>query len=352
MGKSYGDIEVLNAFGLTSKQTALLFSLQKACANNDMATSKLDKAAPKKEWIERWSSIVSQPIEEEGLSLINGEDLVQAFERELSQSTSKIWFHLIILEAVTFTAYFQLGNDNDKKYKKLSYQEQLDFLKIFIAQVGYGKPEIVDRYHKSYKSARNKATGRTKKIIINTLVVLLAAAVIAATAGAAAPKIAVFLVGGKFAGLSGAALISASLAFLGGGAVVAGGAGMAGGVLVIVGGGALLGAAVGGAGIAGKELLFGASPDFALTSAAKLDVVLREIILNEQRDIKLAQAILENYKENIVQLHSQIAKLQLEKERDKAQLKNMKKSLEYMERVFKDMNVFTSSFEIGMAAYN
>ena len=123
---------------------------------------------------------------------------------------------------------------------------------------------------------------------------------------------------------------------------------MAGGVLVIVGGGALLGGVVGGAALAGQVALFGSSPKFALSLAAKLDVVLREIILNEQKDIKMAQAILNSYKENIVELKSAITKLKLENDNNKTQIKNLEESVTYMENIFKEMNRFTSSFKIGL----
>lgn len=77
-------------------------------------------------------------------------------------------------------------------------------------------------------------------------------------------------------------------------------------------------------------------------------MVLREIILNEQRDTRFAQEVLKNYKENIAVLNAQIAALGLEDKKNKTQIKNLKKSVEYMEVLFKDMNRFASSFEVGM----
>lgn len=343
--------DILSVFGLTAKQTALLFSLQKSCALKcaDSSNSQENKER-KRAWAEKWSESVSEILLEQNQSLINETDLISEFQKELSKTKSKTWFHLIILEAVTFKAYTPLGNEtDDKSYRNLRYHSQVEYIKAFIMLVGYGKPEIAEHYLKMYEKAKDKAVGKTQKIIINMMSVLLVGALVAATAGMFAGPAAVFLVGGQFAGLHGAALLSACLAFLGGGAIAAGGAGMAGGVMVICGGGALLGIAAGGAAVAGKEALFSSSPELALTLAAKLDVVLREIILNEQRDTKFAQEVLNIYKENIVALNAQLMSLELENKKDKTQIKNLKKSVEYMEKIFRDMNRFTSSFEIGIS---
>lgn len=342
--------DILSVFGLTAKQTALLFSLQKSCALKCADSSKSQENMERKRmWTKKWSESIEEILAVENQSLIEEADLIQEFQKELRESGSKIWFQLIILEAVTFKAYTPLGNEEeDKIYSRLHYHSQMEYIKSFILLTGYGNPEMAEKYWKMYERAEDKAAGKTQKIIINAISVVMVGALCAATASLLAGPIAVFLVGGQFAGLHGAALVSACLAFLGGGAIAAGGAGMAGGAMVICGGGALLGAAVGGAAVAGKEALFGTSPALVLTLAAKLDVVLREIILNEQKDIRLAQKVLENYKENILALNTRIASLELENKKNEGQIKNLKKAVEYMEKIFKDMNRFTSSFEVGL----
>lgn len=341
MENSFEDMDILSAFGLTAKQTALLFSLQRSCALKDADDTKSEeKKCAKKKWIEKWSNIISDVLEKEKQPLIDQVDLIQEFKNELRVSTSKTWFHLIILESVTFRAYSPLGDEEeDKSYRGLKWQGQTEYIKSFIMLVGYGKPEIAELYLKMYRDAIRKATGIMQKIIINTMLVLLVGALGAVVAGVFAGSIAVYLIGTAFEGLYGAALVSACLAFLGGGAIAAGGAGMAGGVMVIVGGGGLLGAATGAAAVAGKEFLFGNSPGIALTFAAKLDVVLREIILNDQRDIKLAQKVINNFRETIVALKAQIEDLKLRNEKNEKQIKNLKKAVEYMERIFKGMKI-------------
>lgn len=342
--------DILSVFGLTGKQTALLFSLQKSCALKCADSSKSQEDRERKRmWTDKWSASIKGILAKENQPLIEEIDLIQEFQKELRKSNSKIWFHLIILEAVTFKAYTPLGNtEEDKIYSRLHYDRQIEYIKNIILLTGYGKPEMAEKYLELYEKAEDRAAGKTQKIIINVISVVMVGALCAATASLLAGPIAVFLVGGQFAGLHGAALVSACLAFLGGGAIAAGGAGMAGGAMVLCGGGALLGVAAGGAAVATKETLFSASPELALTLAAKLDVVLREIILNEQKDIKIAQKVLESYKENILALNMRIASLELENEKNEAQIKNLKKAVEYMEKIFRDMNRFTSSFEVGL----
>ncbi|MDM3858143.1 MAG: hypothetical protein PT120_25445 [Aphanizomenon gracile PMC649.10] len=87
---------------------------------------------------------------------------------------------------------------------------------------------------------------------------------------------------------------------------------MAGGFAVIVGGGAILGA---GAGV-GVGALFAQSPDSALTQAAKLEVVMKEIVLI-QKDIRLAQEVIKEQRQAIRSLEDERHDLILNKEQNK-----------------------------------
>jgi len=344
------EMDILSVFGLTEKQTALMFSLQRACAINDKDDSPTKKEE-KEGWINEWSKSLYANKGERDLLIRKNDSLIKEFRNELNSTTSKTWFNLIILEAVVFKPYFPLGDETkDKTYKLLSYSDQIKYIKSFISFVGYEKPEIADIYSKVYKQSLATATGQTEKMIIGILSALLVAALTAVTAGLLAPVIAVALVGEAFAGLSGAALVSACLAYIGGGAIAAGGLGMAGGFATIVGGGALFGAVVGAAGNAGINALFGSSPKIALTFAAKLNVVLREIILNEQRDTILAATTIDRLQQSVVSLTARIKDLELKQKKDLTQIKNLKESVDYMERILKDMTKFSSSFEIGLSS--
>ena len=166
---------------------------------------------------------------------------------------------------------------------------------------------------------------KVTKIALGVVSTVAVAAIVAATAGVLAGPIAVALFGSQFVGLSGAALTAACLAMAGGGAIAIGGTGMIGGIAAIVGGGALLGMAGGGAAISAVTLFVASTPQLALTQAAKLEVVLKEIVLNAQKDIKSAQQVLENYRNQIMNLNSELAKIRLDSEKNKKTISNIKK---------------------------
>ena len=176
------------------------------------------------------------------------------------------------------------------------------------------------------------------------------------TAGVFAPTIAVALVGSSFPGLSGAALTSACLAYLGGGAIAAGGLGMAGGTMAIVGGGAILGAGVGiGAGGAVSAVgLMGKKT--TISQSAKLMVSVREIFLNDEKDVEYSNIIYEQYVRNIASIEKDLVELKLkenvaskeEKKQLKVQIKNMEESVHVMKIAMKSMNKYNSAFVVGM----
>lgn len=342
-------------FGLTQEQMCYLFSLEKLLTQNDIINSSNKKNIQyEKQWLREWELSLKEGDNEEerDIVLINSRyELIEKLKQSLGQNdNNNIWYRLIILEAIAFKAYYPLGKDDDKKYQKLKYDSQIKYLKEFVTSVGYATADDVERYMKMYNRAIDVGNGKKQKIVTTIVSVVAVGAITAATAGAFAGPIAVALFGSQFTGLTGAALTSACLAFAGGGAIVVGGAGMAGGVIAIVGGGALLGVASGSAAALGIGLISKQDPKFTLTQAAKLSVVLREIILNEQHDIVLAQKILAQYKENIAEMEKELKKLKLEQEKNKVEISNLKKAIEYLEKVFKDTNKFASAYDVGMSA--
>lgn len=347
--------DILSAFGLTAQQSLILFSLEYQLTKKDIENTKSgEKQIIKKDWLTKWTSAIAPLLEantDAGSRIIcDYNALIEAFKGESSKAIKNTWFHLVILEATVFEAYTPLGLDakEDQAYYKLRYAQQLDFIKEVVNQVGIGTDDMVERYNKAYTKALNTANAKTQKIITRALIVVASAGVIAATAGAAAGPIATALVGSQFAGLSGAALVNACLAALGGGAIAAGGAGMAGGALVIVGGGALLGAAGGSAAVAGFSAISKDNPDLAISQGAKLTVVLREIILNNQKDIMSAQTVLENYKAQLTKLQTEHYQMKLNRAEDAKAIKNLERAVEGLERLYHDANKFISAFGIGL----
>jgi tetratricopeptide (TPR) repeat protein len=168
---------------------------------------------------------------------------------------------------------------------------------------------------------------------------LFGTVILAVAAAFFTPVIAGFLAPILAPGLSGAAAVSAVLAALGGGAIAAGGFGMAGGFAVLVAGGAILG---GGAG-AGVGALFAQSPDTALTQAAKLEVVMKEIIFI-QKDIRLAQEIIKEQRQAIRSIEDKLDDLLRVPEKNQKQIENLKKAIDYLKKALERNQNESASF--------
>ena len=127
-----------------------------------------------------------------------------------------------------------------------------------------------------------------------------------------------------------------------------GGFGMAGGTITIAGGGALLGLAGGSAAVSVGSALLLSTPDYTLTQAAKLETILKEVILNAQQDVVCAQKIIAKYQEQIDELNKKLTAMELEVEKNKQDINNIKQSIQYLKKSCKNMIVFTSAYEEGL----
>ena len=83
-------------------------------------------------------------------------------------------------------------------------------------------------------------------------------------------------------------------------------------------------------------------PSFAMLQVAKFEVAVKEIILNEYKNVELAKKIIANY----VEMATQIKKDAL-LTFDKKEMKNKKKSAEYAEKSCEELSKFVSAFENG-----
>lgn len=354
-----GETDLSQLFGLTLEQTRILFSLEYLLVEEDIKATKSEKKIYlKKKWAFLWKNKIEQILvnEETGenYSLYTSDEIDKAIHEEDSKQLKQTWYHLVLLELLAFVPYSSLKQEDedrylDKEFAKLRFSNQKNFIRDELTiNHNIVSPETVDRYYKSYNKALNKGLGKNQKIINRSLIVIASSAVVAASAGAFAPLIAVGIKGSAFAGLSGAALVSASLAALGGGAVAIGGGGMAAGLFTIVGGGALLGGLAGTSIVTSVYLIAQDSPDIVISQGAKLSVVLKEIVLNEQKDIMNAQEVLAEMKNQILEMNNELNKLRLERETDKLQIKNLAYAIKGLEALYHDNMVFESSFEIGL----
>ena len=356
--KKTQDLGLVQMFGLTYEQSNLLFSTQYKLTRLDITNEKNEeKKKVKTKWLDEWKEGITAFLSSQESSniseLIPIPNLDKYFIDELQKSNNRTWYYILILECITFTPYTRLGNENrDKEYSKCKYNSKAtyDNIKSFFSKQGVLSTDTIDRLHQTYKKSINQITGKAGKIAVRILSIVAIATIAAAAAAIFAGPIAVAIFGSQFPGLSGAALTSACLAMAGGGAIAAGGAGMAGGVAVIAGGGGLLGLAGGGAGSAFLSKIVKSSPEYALTQSAKLETILKEVILNAQYDVASAQKVIAQLQDQIKELNDELTKLQIENEKNKKEIKNIKESIKYMTKACKEMNIFTSSFDTGMKA--
>ena len=373
-----GDGMDYDKLGLNEEQTAILYNIEYYKTLNDAYGSKIPVGGEKirqmkLEWLNEWKGYMTKGFKGFMNNMnaeLNWYSLEELHEKIRLNSSEKPWFRLVLLEAMLFEPYFPLKTETDKKGKEVPSKK---YSYINAPITGYKKSEG-DRYLDSEFSGRHKFPGYVKRLrkcynkvcremneVLKTAITSITitagvAMVTIATAGALASPIAVALVGSNFAGLSGAALTSACLAYLGGGAIAAGGLGMAGGTIAIVGGGAILGVGV-GAGIGGATgaiSLMGKKN--TILQSAKLMVSVREVFMNDEKDLEYSKSVYEKYVQNITEIEKGLIELRLkanvadskEKKELKTKIKSAEESVHAMKIAMKTMNKFISAYEVGM----
>lgn len=365
-------------FGISEEQTEILYNLEYYKILNDIETTKIlvggDKINQlKREWLEEWKTYITMGYAgfinkvDAKINWYSSEELDKKIELN---NPKKPWFRLVLLEAMFFEPYYALSTETDKKgnevpskkysalnnpitgYNKNSGDKYLN--EVFAEK--YQLPGYVKRLRKCYDKVCRELN-EVLKIAITSIAITAGITIVTViTAGSFAPAIAVTLVGSNFAGLSGAALTNACLAYVGGGAIAAGGLGMSGGIATIVGGGAILGLGV-GAGVgstAGAVSLMGKKN--TILQSAKLMVSVREIFLNDERDIEYSNTVYEKYVQNIADIEKGLIELQLkanvadnkQKKKLKAEIKSAEDTVKAMKIAMKSMNKFISSYETGV----
>ena len=365
-------------FGLNEEQTEILYNLEYYKAINDIECTKVpvggDKIRElKREWIEEWKDYMTSGFSgfmNTQNAELNWYTCEELDEKIKANNPKKPWFRLVLLEAMLFEPYFAMSTETDKKGNEIPTKK---YSKLNSPIAGYKKREG-DKYLEERFASVNHLSGYVNRLrkcydkvifelnevlktAITSVVITSGVTILAvATAGAFAPAIAVTLVGANFTGLSGAALTSACLAYLGGGAIAAGGFGMAGGIIAIVGGGAVLGLGVGAGvgGAAGAVSLMGKKN--TIMQSAKLLVSVREVFLNDEKDLEYSNTVYEKYVQTIQDIEKGLVELRLkadtadkiEKKELKEKIKSTKETARAMKIAMKSMNRYISSYEVGM----
>lgn len=336
--------DFISEFGLTFKQTCLLFSLERKIIVDDIVSSKandkLEEAVKKQAWLNTWDVSINNFLNNLGeehnilvdITKIDSKKLLEQILNEETSETIKAWRYLILLECTLFTPYYPLErlNDTDQenfidKFKKLfdglslnNESQKLSLIKI--AELLNIDFKYIDIFRRRHQEALRSLSGFWKKILL---------------AGGTGMVVAVIItllfinpIAGLFAapGLAGAVALNSGLAALGGGAIAAGGFGIAGGISVLVGGALLIGGSTG----VGIGTLLASPSELVLTELAKMEVVLKEIILGIQHDTKMMQEIIMKLNDNLNEMRKEVARLNIENKKNKEKIKNLEESIEYL----------------------
>lgn len=327
---------ITSIFGLDADQTLLLYSLEYMITLDDVEESlKRDqkKGSIKREWLISWTNGINNLLHSMGVQknvLTNKEEMSSLYNRIKGKYNQNAWKYMILLECTLFIPYFTLSSEKEtiKKYKglkpsKSNLKESVNNVSSILGT----DTKYIDIFKKDYKSAIKKLTNHWMKVLFGSIAAAFALIAIVITFQyEIAPLLA--------PGLYGVAAVNSALATLGGGALAAGGLGIAGGELVVVGGGAILGTSLS----SGVMALIGSSSDFTLSQLARLQVVLKEIIMGMQNDVNMIQKILLNQQDKINELRKEVIRLKADIEKNKNKIKNLEKSINYFER-FMEANI-------------
>ncbi|MBD2484649.1 hypothetical protein [Planktothrix sp. FACHB-1365] len=325
----------MKEFGLTPEQTRILFSYQYYIVQTDIDCETNFQVKPLKiQWLSKWkkstenfltSQTPSDQVDQKSVELITNIDcLKDLVHSSILEAGNQLTRYLILLEVTLFKPYYNLGDGDDEQFKNLKIADEVQVIsqqKLIAATLNINS-DCVDRFQSNYQEAIGGLKGG-----INPWFILAGSVFVGVLAFFFTPVIVGLLAPILAPGLSGAAAISAVLAALGGGAIAAGGFGMMGGMAVIIAGGSILGA---GASVA-VGFLFAQSPEIALTQAAKLEVIFKEIIYI-QKDIGLAQEIIKEQRQAIRSLEDKLDELMMNKQENQQEIDNLKQAIEYLKK--------------------
>jgi len=316
---------------LASLQRRLIAQDIEATENTAWFSDNQNELKEKKErWLDQWERIVENGFSQMQPAPILWKSETEGFNQALStlrNDHDPLKRGLILLELAAFDAYWPFEKHQmDYKGLALTPAKHESFLKEVSLSLGFASDRAVE-LRSALVSTQKSLSGYWYKVFLGLVAGL---GVGALTLGLAAPFIATAI--GGFMGLSGAAAYSAGLAALGGGAIAAGGFGMSGGMVVLVGGGAILFAGLGGA---GGRIAVSMTAASALLSAAKLEVILKEFILQGQKDMAKVQEILLAQRRCIQELENELDRLRVAGSTNSERISELEKAITILQTALK-----------------
>ncbi len=275
-------LEETNSLNLlmNEDQIRILYSLYRDSVRYDIAKTTSEKSREKKEkWLDSWEKRLMLTFDFSTEYFYKRADIYKRINFWKDNAIDYYWAYYLAIKLVLFKPYRKQSKDDKSNYRGVKYSRNY-IEDVFCIEQQLVSLKEVTSANKLYKQYEDKLRGKDNKGA-KAVAIAAAGALAGGAAMAAAPRLAVALVGSQFAGLSGAALYSASLAFLGGGSLAAGGLGMAGGTIVLTGGSAILGSAITGSIVSVPRVLRASSDDIIDLSAMILTTCK---LISDRRD--------------------------------------------------------------------
>lgn len=325
-------METYSVFGLSVMQTEILYELERKIIVNDICLSE-KKIEIKNDWLSEWNKSIRTYLRDtlhiNNIQIFNSFTTDNVLKECISHadSNNNVWKYMVLLECVLFSGYYPFKKEDTKKYKGLSMSKQAkrDVLEKIAKDYLEVDPKYIDLFRKAFENSIKRMSNYWLKVLGVSLGVIALVLIAILTYQ--------YEILGLFAaeGTSGAAAITSGLAALGGGAIAAGGGGVAAGTAVFVGGGILLGTAVGIP--SGLFVATATNSKLVLSQAAKMEVVLKEIVLAIQKDTAYFQKVLLNLQEQTSALTAELQKMKMDEQNNKKKISELQKSIKYLESV-------------------
>lgn len=327
-GESVFKYELLN---LNQHQMQLLYSLELELIKYDLIKIKDRKEKEqKKKWCEKWKETISTNLSNGEGFITDSNKLFDQINKELKNNDK---FYVLALELFLFRPYYSIDDIEVKKFR-LSSNYYKDVFEVNQKCLEKNELKKLIKIYNNYN--KDVLQNKKKKIIIGAS----ATATITVLSGGLgwyfAPQIAAVIAGESVAGLSGAALTSASLAFVGGGSLAAGGLGMAGGTAILAGGGALIGLA-GSSATTMTAIINSTSSISILEECSKLLTISKIVIVDKLKDYTSIESLKNTIDGLIVKLSKKLD--EIEDKKNSKSMKNIKKSIKYLNRCSKALEI-------------
>lgn len=325
-------MDTYSVFGLSAMQTEILYELERKLIVNDIKLSE-KRATIKDEWLSEWTNSIdvylkdTLHVENRGIfNTCTTDDILKECINN-AESQNNVWKYMVLLECVLFAGYYPFKKEDIKKFKGLSLSKKTK--RAMLETIATDFLEVDTKYIALFQKSFEKSVKRMSNYWLKVGGISLATvAVVLIAIITFQPEILVIFAA---PGTTGAAAITSGLAALGGGAIAAGGGGIAAGTAVFVGGGILLGTAVGVP--SGLFIASATNSKLMLSQAAKMEVVLKEIVLAIQKDTVYFQKILLNLQEQTSILTAELQKMKMDEQNNKKKISELQKSIKYLESV-------------------